>query len=154
MLSSLVVPAFQEDMSRNIHIKRFQDIPIADMEMMFPDKKVFLKPLLLVQLLITVVIGIISVFVTILSVRFQPAACISSFLFCVCLPSKFFAFKGLCLPPCHWSILLPLKSLPSKVVSFHLFTGAFFFPWTQCLQRLCLSTLSLEDSRKPPELCL
>ena len=78
----MVFSAFQEDMSRNIHIKRFQDIPVADMEMMFPDKKVFLKPLLLVQLLITVVIGIISVFVTILSVRLQPICS------CILLPTN------------------------------------------------------------------
>ena len=33
---------------RNIHIKRFDDIPMADAEMVFPDKRVYIKPLTLV----------------------------------------------------------------------------------------------------------
>lgn len=52
-------------------MKRFQDIPMADLEMIFPDKRVYLKPLLLVQLLATILIGLASVIVTILTVRRQ-----------------------------------------------------------------------------------
>lgn len=59
----------QEDLVRNIHIKRFKDIPIADLEMIFPDKKVYLKPLLLFQLLVTIIIGLVSVILTILTVE-------------------------------------------------------------------------------------
>lgn len=55
-------------MRRNIHIKRFQDVPLADMEMIFPDKKVFMKPLLLLQLFFTIIIGIVSVLVTFVTV--------------------------------------------------------------------------------------
>ena len=60
---------------RNIHIKRFQDIPIADLEMIFPDKKVYLKPLLLFQLLITIIIGLVSLIVTFLTVRAFQITC-------------------------------------------------------------------------------
>ena len=51
-----------------MHIKRFVDVPLADLEMIFPDKRVYLKPLLLIQLFITILIGTISVFVTFLTV--------------------------------------------------------------------------------------
>lgn len=55
-------------MVRNLNIKRFQDIPMADIEMIFPDKKVFLKPLLVIQLIVTIIVGLISVIVTVLTV--------------------------------------------------------------------------------------
>ena len=66
-------PVLQADLGRNIHIKRFQDVPLADMEMIFPDKRVFLKPLLLLQLFVTIVIGLISVLVTLITVRTSQA---------------------------------------------------------------------------------
>jgi len=56
--------ASAEELKRNIHIKRFQDVPLADLEMIFPDKKVYLKPLLLLQLFITIFIGLVSVLIT------------------------------------------------------------------------------------------
>ena len=58
----------QEELKRNIHLKRFQDVPLADLEMIFPDKKVYLKPLLLIQLFITMFVGLISVLITFLTV--------------------------------------------------------------------------------------
>ena len=54
---------------RNINIKRFDEIPMADVEMVFPDKKIFLKPLLIIQLLIAIIGGIIATFAALLSVR-------------------------------------------------------------------------------------
>ena len=58
----------QEELKRNIHLKRFQDVPLADLEMIFPDKKVYLKPLLLIQLFIGSLGGVVSVLVTFLTV--------------------------------------------------------------------------------------
>ena len=46
--------------ARNIHIKRFVDVPMADVEMIFPDKTVWLKPLLLMQLAATLVGGLVA----------------------------------------------------------------------------------------------
>lgn len=43
---------------RNIHVKCFHDIPMADIDVIFADKKVFLKPLTIIQLIITVVTAI------------------------------------------------------------------------------------------------
>lgn len=45
---------------RNIHVKRFVDVPAADVEMVFPDKTVWLKPLLLIQLAVTIVGGVVA----------------------------------------------------------------------------------------------
>ena len=45
---------------RNIHVKRFVDVPMADVEMIFPNKSIWLKPLLLIQLVVTIVGGIIA----------------------------------------------------------------------------------------------
>ena len=42
---------------------------MADAEMVFPDKKIFLKPLLIIQLLIAIIGGIIATFAALLSVR-------------------------------------------------------------------------------------
>ncbi|CAL8464423.1 g3958 [Coccomyxa elongata] len=52
---------------RNINIKRFAEIPMADAEMVFPDKKIYLKPLLLIQLAIAIIGGIIATFTALLS---------------------------------------------------------------------------------------
>ena len=54
---------------RNINIKRFAEIPMADAEMVFPDKKIYLKPLLLIQLAIAVIGGLVAAFTALLSVR-------------------------------------------------------------------------------------
>lgn len=57
---------------RNINIKRFDEIPMADAEMVFPDKKIYLKPLLLIQLAIAVIGGVVAAFAALLSVRVYP----------------------------------------------------------------------------------
>ena len=54
---------------RNIHVKRFDDIPMADTEMIFPDKRVYVKPLTLITLMVTVVLGLFAAVSTYLSVR-------------------------------------------------------------------------------------
>ena len=45
---------------RNVHVKRFADVPMADAEMIFPDKTIWLKPILLLQLIATVVGGFVA----------------------------------------------------------------------------------------------
>ena len=54
---------------RNIHVKRFDDIPMADTEMIFPDKRVYVKPIVLIQLLVTIVLGLVAAVTTFFSVR-------------------------------------------------------------------------------------
>ena len=61
---------------RNINIKRFDEIPMADAEMVFPDKKIFLKPLLIIQLLIAIIGGIVATFAALLSVRLSCASAV------------------------------------------------------------------------------
>ncbi|GMH33630.1 hypothetical protein BSKO_01464 [Bryopsis sp. KO-2023] len=51
---------------RNIFIKLFEDIPMADLELIFPEKRVFITPLTLIQLGITVVIAIITAITTLM----------------------------------------------------------------------------------------
>ena len=65
----------QDELKRNIHIKRFVDVPLADLEMIFPDKRVYLKPLLLIQLFITILIGTISLIITFLTVILSLYLC-------------------------------------------------------------------------------
>jgi hypothetical protein len=45
---------------RNIVAKRFDEIPMADIEMVFPDKRFYFKPLLLIQLSVTILGGLIA----------------------------------------------------------------------------------------------
>ena len=54
---------------RNIHIKRFDNIPMADTEMVFPDKRVYVKPLTLITLFVTIVMGIVACITSALAVR-------------------------------------------------------------------------------------
>ena len=62
--------AFLQDMAqRNIVVKSFTDVPMADVEMIFPEKKVFIKPFVLIQLVVTVVLAAITVFSTLFQVR-------------------------------------------------------------------------------------
>ena len=49
---------------RNIHIKRFEEIPIADTELIFPDKTIFLKPLTILQLAVTLIGGLVAALTT------------------------------------------------------------------------------------------
>lgn len=60
--------ALQGMAQRNIVIKSFSDIPMADVEMIFPEKKVFIKPFVLIQLIVTVVLAVITVVSTLIQV--------------------------------------------------------------------------------------
>ncbi|GLC33366.1 hypothetical protein PLESTM_000053600 [Pleodorina starrii] len=51
---------------RNIHIKCFHDIPMADMDVIFAEKKVYLKMLTIIQMVITVVGGLAAALAVIL----------------------------------------------------------------------------------------
>ena len=56
-------PEFDYDPARarrNVHVKRFADVPMADAEMIFPDKTIWLKPILLLQLFATIVGGFVA----------------------------------------------------------------------------------------------
>lgn len=53
---------------RNIVIKSFNDVPMADVEMIFPEKKVFIKPFILIQLVATVVLAIFTIVTTVAQV--------------------------------------------------------------------------------------
>ena len=55
--------------ARNMCMKRFTDIPMADAEMVFPDKRVFLRPLLLIQLSVAVIGALAAGAGALLSVR-------------------------------------------------------------------------------------
>lgn len=58
----------QDIAQRNIVIKSFSNIPLADLEMIFPEKKVYIKPFVLIQLIVTIVLACISVFSTVWNV--------------------------------------------------------------------------------------
>lgn len=60
----------QEVARRNIHVKRFSDIPMADVEMVFPEKKIWLKPIMFIQLAATLIAGLIAGIVSFRSVCF------------------------------------------------------------------------------------
>lgn len=51
----------QDMAQRNIVVKSFSDIPMADVEMIFPEKTVYIKPFVMIQLVVTVVLAIITV---------------------------------------------------------------------------------------------
>ncbi|MDP7035160.1 MAG: TMEM143 family protein [Planctomycetota bacterium] len=56
-----------ESVDRGIHIKIFRDIPMADLEVVFPEKKLSMKPADLLKLVITGVSGVVIVAVKFLS---------------------------------------------------------------------------------------
>ncbi|DBA68162.1 TPA: hypothetical protein ACH3X2_013916 [Trebouxia sp. C0005] len=59
------LPKYSKGMAqRNIVIKSFSDVPMADVEMIFPEKKVFIKPFILIQLVVTVVLALITIVTT------------------------------------------------------------------------------------------
>lgn len=47
--------------NRNIHIKAFHDIPMADLEMVFPEKKPYLKMMSIINMIISTVMVLIGV---------------------------------------------------------------------------------------------
>ena len=52
------VCTWQDLHRRNIHIRRFNDVPMADTELIFPDKNIYLKTITLIQILVTIIGGI------------------------------------------------------------------------------------------------
>lgn len=54
---------------RNIVVKSFCDIPMADVEMIFPEKKVYIKPFILIQLVVTIALAIFTIVSTLVQVR-------------------------------------------------------------------------------------
>ncbi|KAK9804732.1 hypothetical protein WJX72_002789 [[Myrmecia] bisecta] len=52
---------------RNINIKTFDDVPMADCEMIFPDKRVYMKPITVIQLVITIAVALITAITSLLS---------------------------------------------------------------------------------------
>ena len=82
-----------------MNLKRFLDIPMADAEMVFPDKRVFLRPLLVIQLSVAIIGGLIAGLTALLSVRtpldniFAPCSYLKEgFLFDIC--SRYAASPG------------------------------------------------------------
>lgn len=63
----------QDIAQRNIVVKSFSNIPLADLEMIFPEKKVYIKPFVLIQLIVTVVLAAITVFTTLWQVAILSA---------------------------------------------------------------------------------
>jgi hypothetical protein len=51
---------------RNINIKAFKDIPMADTEMIFPEKRVYIKPFVLINIFITIAVAVVTVMATFL----------------------------------------------------------------------------------------
>lgn len=54
-------PVDQNFLKRNFHIKKFSSIPIADIELVFPEKKVYMPPQVFVQIAVTVVGALVAV---------------------------------------------------------------------------------------------
>ena len=77
----------QDLAQRNIVVKSFTDVPMADVEMIFPEKKVFIKPFVLIQLVVTVVLAAITIFSTLfqvgaLFVSIQQDPCQNGYMQC------------------------------------------------------------------------
>lgn len=53
--------------AHNIHLKRFSAIPLADLEMVMPEKKVFVPPSVLLQLAAAVVVAVAGLVATLFS---------------------------------------------------------------------------------------
>ena len=74
-------PGVQRLAKRNIHVKRFSSIPMADAEMIFPDKRVYVKPLTLITLLVTVILGLAACVTTFMTVR--CSSCLRAAISCL-----------------------------------------------------------------------
>lgn len=55
--------------ARNIHIKQFTGIPLADLEMVMPEKKVFVPPSVFVQLVVAAVVALVGLLATFLQAQ-------------------------------------------------------------------------------------
>jgi len=60
------------DKDWTIHIKTFRDIPMADLEVVFPEKRISMKPLDLVKLIITAAVGLSVVMGKLLVAAINP----------------------------------------------------------------------------------
>ncbi|KAK9827868.1 hypothetical protein WJX74_006810 [Apatococcus lobatus] len=67
----------KEMAARNIHLKMFGVVPMADCEMLFPDKRVYIKPFVMIQLIVTLVIGFITALLMLCSSRLDRSLVIS-----------------------------------------------------------------------------
>ncbi len=63
---------------RTIHIKAFRDIPMADLEVIFPEKKISMQPLDLTKLVITAVIGLGMVAAKVLTSVLNPVLALAA----------------------------------------------------------------------------
>ena len=54
---------------RNLIIRQYDDIPLADTEIVFPEKKIYIKPVTIIQLFITLIGGLVAAAVTVWNVR-------------------------------------------------------------------------------------
>ena len=61
-----------ELIDRTIHIKTFVDIPMADLEVVFPEKRLSMKPVDLIKVAITAVSGLVVVVVKLVMSAFNP----------------------------------------------------------------------------------
>ena len=75
-----LVMGMQGMAQRNIVIKSFSDIPMADVEMIFPEKTVYIKPFVLIQLVVTVVLAIITIVTSLVQV-ISPSAPLHVYLY-------------------------------------------------------------------------
>lgn len=98
---------------RNIVVKSFCDIPMADVEMIFPEKKVYIKPFILIQLVVTIALAIFTIVSTLVQVRPSQASTINlhaasyltaaaallnfgMFLATTCIVSRATPYSGIC----------------------------------------------------------
>lgn len=64
-----LTPLEQDLRKRNICIKRLFNIPMADMEIIFPDRKLHLQPITIVQLVVNLIAGIVAAYMMVVKVR-------------------------------------------------------------------------------------
>ena len=72
--------ALQAIAARNIHLKRFQSIPLADLELVLPEKTVFVPPTTLLQLIVTAILGLVAVWTAFTQVSDWGLACFAYIL--------------------------------------------------------------------------
>lgn len=65
---SQLTPLEQDLRKRNICIKRLFNIPMADLEIIFPDRKLHLQPITIVQLVVNMVAGMIAAYMMVAKV--------------------------------------------------------------------------------------
>ncbi len=63
-----LTPLEQDLRKRNICIKRLFNIPMADLEMIFPDRKLHLQPITIVQLVFNMVAGLVAAYMMVAKV--------------------------------------------------------------------------------------